>query len=977
MNRKIRIISLLAGAALLSLGACSNGGKKANPVEEEEEIVPEWEYSDINLSERVKFKKGNWAYEGDSGSTTNVDYQNNLLTTDIYVASKTDLSFSAKVKIRDGTFHLVFGIDNCGAPTSFYGYSFNHDLDGRLRLSSEGKGYLGYDVNTHYYDVPSFSADEFYELKLVVLENGAIEGYINDVLAVKSYDAVYAGGYIGFCNFHANVEFKDVKVGLRSWDEHHNFEILDESPYEINEYRSGYTWGNWTIDSQKLVAQNSSIGDHFSMSVLHQKPNQNLIFEADVIMNGTSAALTFGVGKIYDPSAGWYAFAIDKGGTKSFRAFAVNKGTIGTANTALKPLTALQMGSVAINVRIIARANGVLSFYGDGELVGHLYDSTYDGGFLGFNTFFSSATFSNVSIKLTDDNVDINEIKLSGINGFKFEKGLNVYREDLDPEIKQVSVGVKANKNIETYINDSKKANSKEAISAGENLLEIMSVNKKNKKSGYVDILLSSFYGETYRPAIHYTAINNWMNDPNGLMYDDVTGLYHLFYQKRAGLAFDGTLTWGHSVSKDMIHWKDKDDAIFYKNGYGLCFSGSGVVDRDNTSGLFNDSIPAGSRLINIVTYHSENPTIGLCYSLDQGETWIEYPTPLIANTNKMYGADFRDPKVIRYQDDELCPEGIWLMVTGGWAPVRIFTSTNLIDWEYQSEFKTRNGSVVNSECPDFFPLEVNGDETNKKWVLSTAGTSYIVGHLSKVDGKLVFVAESDAKAMFHDTQLWANRGEAYATQSFYNTKDGRRVIMSWMIENLADQFEDKTWNGSQTIPHEVSLKYKNGEYSLILNPIREIEDIRENKDSYSLKGKTIEKDGDLVLDRGGRNIYDFNMEVNVSAANSLEVIFSDTVSLFYDVASQTYSITVFNKVGIDPYSINSISLPMVDGKINIRAIIDVSIFEIFLNNGEALSMGLFYTDDEYQMIQIRSEGGPSTIESLDVYNLERALPTK
>jgi fructan beta-fructosidase len=211
----------------------------------------------------------------------------------------------------------------------------------------------------------------------------------------------------------------------------------------------------------------------------------------------------------------------------------------------------------------------------------------------------------------------------------------------------------------------------------------------------------TDLYHEPYRPQFHYSPPCNWMNDPNGLVYDE--GEYHLFYQHYPDDVTAGPMHWGHAVSTDLIHWQTLPIAL-YPDEIGPIWSGSIVADRQNTSGL----IPDGGL---VALYSYQNQSQGLAYSSDHGRTWTKYAgNPVIEARAK----DFRDPKVFWHDDT-----GQWVMVLAAGSEVQIFTSTNLLDWEYRSRFTNGDRRGV-WEVPDLFPLEIEGQT---KWVLLVALT--------------------------------------------------------------------------------------------------------------------------------------------------------------------------------------------------------------------------------------------------------------
>lgn len=221
---------------------------------------------------------------------------------------------------------------------------------------------------------------------------------------------------------------------------------------------------------------------------------------------------------------------------------------------------------------------------------------------------------------------------------------------------------------------------------------------------------------EPYRPAVHYTPEKNWMNDPNGMVFHK--GVYHLYYQHNPSGNTWGNMSWGHATSKDLIHWKEQPLAISTDAQQDI-FSGSVVVDTNNTSGFGTKENPP---LIAIFTsaYKEASPHRGLqaqslAYSLDDGQTWTKYDQNPVLNRNS---ANFRDPKVFWY--DNRAGGGYWVMtaVEATEHKVVLYKSANLKDWTALSEFGPANATAGLWECPDLFPLAVDGDPNNVRWVM-------------------------------------------------------------------------------------------------------------------------------------------------------------------------------------------------------------------------------------------------------------------
>jgi fructan beta-fructosidase len=223
-----------------------------------------------------------------------------------------------------------------------------------------------------------------------------------------------------------------------------------------------------------------------------------------------------------------------------------------------------------------------------------------------------------------------------------------------------------------------------------------------------ISVSSSAYYKEPFRPQFHFSPEKHWMNDPNGMIY--YKGIYHLFYQYYPKDIVWGPMHWGHATSTDLVHWKHKEIALF-PDKLGLIFSGSAVVDINNTSGLGTKENPP---MIAIFTYHNmeiekagkiNTQSQGLAYSLDEGETWKKYDgNPIIKNPELK---DFRDPKVFWNEETK---EWNLVLVAGDHA--QFYTSKNLTNWNLQSEFGKNIGAHGGVwECPDLFKLKVKGSE--------------------------------------------------------------------------------------------------------------------------------------------------------------------------------------------------------------------------------------------------------------------------
>lgn len=306
-----------------------------------------------------------------------------------------------------------------------------------------------------------------------------------------------------------------------------------------------------------------------------------------------------------------------------------------------------------------------------------------------------------------------------------------------------------------------------------------------------------NIYKEENRPQYHFTTKRGWINDPNGLVYLD-GGEYHLYYQYNPYERDWENMHWGgHAVSKDLIHWEELPVAL-YPDEHGTMFSGSAVIDYDNTAGFNKGNTPAM-----VVIYTAENgdrQTQCVAYSLDKGRTFIKYDKNPVIDSKEIWNSrDTRDPKVFWYK-----PGNNWVMVLNERDGHSIYTSDNLKDWKYESHI------TGFWECPELFELPVDGNKNNKKWVMYGATGTYMIGSF---DGK-VFTPEAG--------KYFYTRGSIYAAQTYTNIpdSDGRRIQIGWgRISHPGMPF-----NGMMMLPTELSLRTTKEEVRLFNNPVQETE---------------------------------------------------------------------------------------------------------------------------------------------------------
>ncbi|WP_285010868.1 GH32 C-terminal domain-containing protein [Pedobacter faecalis] len=307
-----------------------------------------------------------------------------------------------------------------------------------------------------------------------------------------------------------------------------------------------------------------------------------------------------------------------------------------------------------------------------------------------------------------------------------------------------------------------------------------------------------SLYKEKKRPQYHFSTRRGWINDPNGMVFYE--GEYHLYYQHNPFEREWENMSWGHAVSKDLVHWEELPVAL-HPDKIGTMFSGSAVIDYDNTSGFGKPGKPAM-----VVFYTADNPDRQVqcvAYSLDKGRTFTKYNggKPVIDSKEKWNSKDTRDPRVFWHK-----PSKHWVMVLNERDGHSIYTSANLKDWTFESHI------TGFWECPDLFELPVDGDQNNRKWVMYGASNTYMIGSF---DGK-VFKPEGG--------KYYFSSGSIYAAQTFNNIpeSDGRRIQIGWGRVPQAGM----PFNNMMLLPTELTLRKTKDGLRLYSLPVKEVEQL-------------------------------------------------------------------------------------------------------------------------------------------------------
>jgi len=481
------------------------------------------------------------------------------------------------------------------------------------------------------------------------------------------------------------------------------------------------------------------------------------------------------------------------------------------------------------------------------------------------------------------------------------------------------------------------------------------------------EIVTGPLYRETYRPQFHFTPATNWTNDPNGLVYYE--GEYHLFFQHNPKGINWGNMTWGHAVSRDLVHWEQLPNAI-EPDRLGTIFSGSAVVDWNNTAGF-----QKGPEKPIVAIYTSAGGTSpdskgqpftqSIAYSLDRGRTWTKYEkNPVLAH---IVGSN-RDPKVVWHQ-----PTKQWIMTLfkDGNA-FGFFSSPDLKRWTHLHDI-TVSGC---GECPDFFEMPVDGNPAETKWVWTAANGHYLVGAF---DGKR-FVPETGP----HRADWGANY---YAVQTYSDipASDGRRIQIAWMN---GGKYPKMPFNQQMSFPCELKLRRTPEGLRICRLPVREIE--RLHAKEYSWADRVVQPGENLLAGVQGE-LFDICAEIEVGPAADVgpavpaatpplspsgrgaggEGIPTEAkhVSLILRGEPLTYSVTDKRLTCLG----RAATLAPVGGRIKLQVLLDRTSIEVFGNDGCVSMTSCFLPRADTKPLALQTTGGPVKIVSLKVYELRSA----
>lgn len=459
-------------------------------------------------------------------------------------------------------------------------------------------------------------------------------------------------------------------------------------------------------------------------------------------------------------------------------------------------------------------------------------------------------------------------------------------------------------------------------------------------------------YDQLLRPQFHFMSKKNWLNDPNGMVFDGQK--YHLFFQHNPKSSAWGNMTWGHATSKDMVRWTQQDHALLpYRidRQAGTIFSGTAIIDHNNSLGK---QVGDTKTMCAFYTFAAKPKFYqAMAYSTDYGATWIYWNEGRAVVPNQGFDSGERDPKVFWHEESNQWVMALWVQRKPG--RVRWFTSKNLVDWEFASDLM-RDWAY---ECMDVVFLPVDGDENNMKCLIYDASFDYEIGTF---DGK-EFRTETEA--------LQIVRGNFYAAQSFNQAPDGRVVQIGWMRggPDSAKLF-DVPHNQQMTFPCDMKLKTTDAGIRLFCWPIPEIDSLA--KQTHRIG--TIELKYGVNALEGITDLDLVDLEVSFSPGDAQQVVLElPRVTLRYDAKKHVLLHSGINDTG-EPVEVTCIDkLAMQDGKVTLRILVDRLTVEAFAFGGEKFAAHYLHPQHGPARLSVHSVGGTATLHSMTVKELGSA----
>lgn len=472
---------------------------------------------------------------------------------------------------------------------------------------------------------------------------------------------------------------------------------------------------------------------------------------------------------------------------------------------------------------------------------------------------------------------------------------------------------------------------------------------------------------EMFRPVYHHTPVYGWMNDPNGMFYKD--GVYHLYFQYNPYGSVWGNMHWGHSTSTDLMHWNFEGCAIV-PDAWGAIFSGSCVVDHNNTAGFGKGAVVAFYTSAKATPW-GDIQMQSMAYSLDNGKTFTKYEgNPILTSSEK----DFRDPKVFWY-----APGKHWVMILAVGQHMEIYSSVNLKEWKKESEFGAMQGAHGGVwECPDLVEIPVEGTR-EKKWVLicnlnpggpfGGSAAQYFVGSF---DGKK-FVNESPTQTKWMD---WGK--DNYATVTWNNAPDGRCIALGWMSNwQYANNVPTRQYRSANTLARDLTLYREGQELYLKSTPSVEVKKARGKK--VSIPSFRVSEKHEIV------NLFEekqgaYEVEIVIQNAGASKIAFcllndkGEKVSMYYDLNRKQFVMDRSESGTVDfskDFPAVTVAPANVDKELTLRLFVDRSSIEAFGEDGKFVMTNLVFPSQPYVKMCFEADKNGYAVKTLNVYKLQ------
>jgi sucrose-6-phosphate hydrolase SacC (GH32 family) len=498
-------------------------------------------------------------------------------------------------------------------------------------------------------------------------------------------------------------------------------------------------------------------------------------------------------------------------------------------------------------------------------------------------------------------------------------------------------------------------------------------------------------YDELYRPQFHFSSRKNWINDPNGLVYYD--GEYHLFFQHNPDGLQWGNMTWGHAVSPDLLHWTQLDHAL-YPDSWGTMFSGSAVVDWNNTAGFQSGK---EKTLVAIYTLHRSADVDSsledqcIAYSNDRGRTWTKYAGNPVIPTPHLVNRGFRDPKVFWH-----APTNKWVMIIYHRVGNQLYGSPDLKTWKLLSEF-----TGLPHECPDMYELPVDGNPADTRWVTEGGNGDFFIG---RFDGT-TFTPESEKLTCDYGSHYYASQTfsdvpacgmgvlpvsgtgilpvsecstgilpvsspfpavssvgqkqqqqqqrhgqDAHATHG-QDARATRRIQIAWM----AGHYPNMPFNGQMSFPRELTLVTTPQGIRMVRRPVREIETIRGRE--WKFENLTLKPGEDPLAGIEGE-LLEIQARIEVGSAAKVGLQLRDE-SIRYSAADHRLRCLA-----------KSAPLEVKGGVLDLRILLDRTTIEIFADGGLVTMASCFLPEPNDRSLELYAKGGEAKIVSLNIWEL-------